>query len=479
MKEKKIIAGVTVLLIFIYAGIIVGWHLYDPWKNLTIQAPGADNRPEGLARSIDDVIIGDFFMKYDETGSGEGINPNHSGKWSNFRGKDFTNIITTQEQINTSAEDYPVMWSIETGEGYAAPVIQNGRVYFLDYNEPLSSDALRCFSLETGKELWRRWYRVPMKRNHGFSRTVPSIGDDYIITIGPESHVMCCDPITGELKWSIDMKKQFNSKTPNWYGGQCPYVDNNTLVLAPAGDEILLAGIDCLTGEILWTTPNTPKFELSHSSVMPMNLSGKRTYVYIGNGGVCGVSAEEGDLGTLLWETKQWQPTTAAPSPLQLSSNRIFLTAGYGTGGALLHVERSGNQWIADVIDQYKPDKGLSTEQQTPIFYNNMIIGILPKGGGGNREKLVCYIPSNLYTPVWASAADERFGLGPFIVINDLLFVFKDDGELYVYEIQQQSMNLLKKQRIMDGKDAYRPMAYADGLLILGDDSEMKCLKII
>ncbi|MCD8260920.1 MAG: PQQ-like beta-propeller repeat protein [Bacteroides sp.] len=88
---------------------------------------------------------------------------------------------------------------METGEGHAAPVIYNGIAYFLDYDEALSSDALRCFSLETGEELWRRWYRVPMKRNHSFSRTVPVVSDEYIITIGPQGHVMCCDPVTGEL----------------------------------------------------------------------------------------------------------------------------------------------------------------------------------------------------------------------------------------------------------------------------------------
>ena len=46
-----------------------------------------------------------------------------------------------------------------------------------------------------------------MKRNHGFSRTVPVIRDEYVITIGPQGHVMCCDPVTGDLKWGIDMAK--------------------------------------------------------------------------------------------------------------------------------------------------------------------------------------------------------------------------------------------------------------------------------
>ena len=400
MKTKKgIIKSITILVFLIYTVIIIGWHFYTPHENLSIQVPGADNRPEGTVRTASDVLIGEFFMKYDnsesESVAQSGINSNASsnsdltGKWSSFRGEDSKNIIVTPDKINISEGNFPVLWSVETGEGHAAPVIYNGKVYFLDYNEQLSSDALRCFSLETGKELWRRWYRVPIKRNHGFSRTVPAIGDGYIISIGPEGHVMSCDPETGDMKWSLDMQKEFETKVPFWYTGQCPYVDDGMLVLAPAGKDILLAGFDCKTGEMIWSTPNTLKYTMSHSSIMPMTLSGKKTYVYIGVGGVCGVSAEENDKGALLWETNKWQPSVVAPSPLQVSSNQIFMVAGYGTGGAMLKVDRSGDKWTAVVTGQHKPNEGLASEQQTPIFYNNMIISVMPKDGGGHRGKLV------------------------------------------------------------------------------------------
>ena len=33
-----------------------------------------------------------------------------------------------------------------------------------------------------------------------------------MITIGPQGHVMCCDPVTGDLKWGIDMQKQFKTE---------------------------------------------------------------------------------------------------------------------------------------------------------------------------------------------------------------------------------------------------------------------------
>ena len=477
MDSKRKLTLITAGVAVIYTIVLIGWHIYTPAANFSLQAPGADNRPEGNARKADDVVVGEFFMKYDEN-AGDAVS-DLNGQWIGFRGANRDNIIKTSDQINVS-QDFQEMWSFDTGEGHAAPVIFKGKVYVMDYDETLMSDMVRCFSLETGKELWRRWYRLRIKRNHGFSRTIPAVGDGYVITIGPEGHVMCCDPDTGDMKWTLDMKKEFATEVPFWYTGQCPLVDNGMLVVAPAGEKVLLAGVDVKNGEIRWTTPNAVKYKMSHSSVMPMELGGKQTYVYVGVGGVCGVSAEDVDRGALLWSANKWQPSVVAPSPLRLSSNKIFLVAGYGTGGALLQVDRSGNKWIATVLEQYKSDKGLSAEQQTPILYNGMIISILPKDAGGNREKLVMYAPTDLHSPVWRSAADEKFGLGPFIVINQYLFAFNEGGELFVYEIEQRSMKLIKRQVVMeDGIDAWGPMAYADGMLIVRDAHHVKCIKVV
>ena len=101
-----------------------------------------------------------------------------------------------------------------------------------------------------------------------------------------------------------------------------------------------------------------------------------------------------------------------------------------------------------------------------------------PKDGGANRSKLVYFNPSDLHQPLWTSAQDERFGLGPYLVINDKLFAFNEDGVLYVYQIDSNGMTLLKKQVIMEGVDAWGPMAYADGRLVLRDSHTVKCLKI-
>ena len=153
--------------------------------------------------------------------------------------------------------------------------------------------------------------------------------------------------------------------------------------------------------------------------------------------------------------------------------------AGYGAGGALLQVDKAGSGWQAKVVDQYKADKGMSSEQQTPILYKGNVITILPKDGGGMRERVCIYQPADLHRTVWTSANDERFGLGPYLVIDGYLFALKEDGQLFVYEIRGKEMRLRNKQNVInDGADAWGPMAYADGMLLLRDAKTLKCLKI-
>ena len=470
-KNKQTV--ITVALIVFYLSVLVGWHFYDPTTNFTQALPGADHRPEGHARKADEVVIGEFFMKE------EGAAPSNElkGEWPCFRGPSHDNKAAVSATPSTPTPE--CVWTIETGEGHASPVISEGKVYVLDYDEKTSSDVLRCLDLPTGRQLWRRWYRVPMKRNHGFSRTIPAVWHDLVVTIGPEGHVMCCNKNTGALQWTIDMKKRFGTEIPFWYTGQCPLIHDDALVLAPAGKDTLMVGIDVRTGKTLWGTRNNIGFKMSHSSVMPMTLAGTPTYVYVGIGGVCGVSAQQGRRGQLLWKATKWQPSVVAPSPLQISPTQVFLVAGYGAGGALLRVTQSGTTWKAEIQESYKAAEGMSSEQQTPINYQGKLITILPKDGGGMRERLAMYTPDDIHTPIWTSSAEERFGLGPYMMVGDKLFAFKEDGELFVYRVGTTSMTLLRRQRVMDdGIDAWGPMAYADGLLTLRDSKTIKCLKV-
>lgn len=451
---------------------LIFWLFYNPVSHLSESIPGADNRPPPDTTSINVVTIGEKFVFYADFKS------NLKGKWTRFRGADYDNINKENIPLIDSWEDGPkIIWKSLLGEGHAAPVIQNGKAYILDYDEAKKSDILRCFALETGEELWRRGYKVHVKRNHGMSRTVPAITEDYIITIGPRCHVMCTDPENGDFIWGLDMVENYGSEIPFWYTGQCPMIDGNEVILAPGGTSLLI-GVDIATGEVLWETPNPDNWQMSHSSIMPMTLAGKKMYVYAAVGGICGVSAEGNDKGKILWKTNAFSPTVVAPSPVIFEDGKIFMTAGYGAGAILFKVKPSGSTYQIEVIQNYKPKEGMASEQQTPLVYQGKIFAILPKDAAAMRNQFICCDPNDTQNILWTSGKDERFGLGPYIVADGKFFILNDDGTLFIAKASTEQFTLLDKERIVEGQDAWGPFAIADGYLIMRDSKQMVCIDI-
>ena len=455
------------------AGVLGWWLFYNPADDITPSLPGQDNRPEKDTTQTETIIIGEKFKEYIQFSS------DLTGKWTRFRGADFDNIVKDNIRlIDSWGEDGPeILWEVELGEGHAAPAIYNGRVYILDYLEIKKADALRCFSLETGEEIWRRWYNVHVKRNHGMSRTVPAVNDKYIVTVGPRGHVMCCEPDNGEFLWGMDLVKDFGSEIPFWYTGQCPIIDDTVVVLAPAGSS-LLVGVNCANGEIIWQTPNKDGWRMSHSSIMPMQYGGKKMYIYAAIGGICGVSAEGNNIGEILWRTTAFAPSVVAPSPLVLEDGKILITAGYGAGAMFFQLKKEGDKILVDIIQTYKPIEGISSEQQTPIYHLGRIFSILPKDAGPKRNQFICGDPNDCTNIYWSSGKTERFGLGPYVVADGKFFILSDDGTLAIVRASAESFILLDKARIIEGQDAWGPIAIADGRLLMRDSKKMVCLDV-
>ena len=278
--------------------------------------------------------------------------------WPWFRGPDRTGVSSEEVPLarEWSAEGPKKLWEVPVGIGYGGPAIRDGRVYLMDHDQAQQADVLRCLSLVDGKELWRRWYKISIDSDHGITRTVPAVDDSVVVTIGPKCQVMCCETQSGEkkqagdLRWAFDMTTDFKTHYPKWYTGQCPLLDFDKVVLAPAGKEVLLAAVSLDTGKVLWTTPNKHAWKMTHSSVVPWDYrEGLRMYVYVASGGVVGVAADSSEsdgikAGEVLWEYDKWQVPFAnvpAPVPAGEKTGRLLLAGGYGAGSLMLQVKAS------------------------------------------------------------------------------------------------------------------------------------------
>lgn len=464
----------------IYIAILFGsaaflyWFFNDPVRNFTVGVPGLDNRPAKSGLASDSVLIGEHFTRFDSI-----YTTSLTGKWPNFRGSDFDNV--SKEVIplidKVPRDSSRLLWKKDLGEGHAAAAIYNGRVYVLDYDERRERDVLHCYALADGKELWRRGYSVQIKRNHGMSRTIPAVNEKYVVTIGPRCQVMCNDALTGDFIWGIDLVRDYRAVEPLWYTGQCPIIDGNIAIIAVGGKSLLM-GVDCTTGEVVWQTPNPDSLKMSHASIVPMTLAGKKMYVYNSLGALVGISAEETDRGKLLWKTKDFEKSVIAPSPVLVGQSRIFVTAGYGAGSALFSINRNGDEFSVQTIQVFKPAEGMASEQQTPIYKDGYVFNIQTKDAGATRNQFICCSPDDFKKILWTSSAADRFGIGPYIVADNKFYILNDEGEMTIARFSTSGFQVLDKARIIDGNDAWGPLALADGLLVFRDSKKMFCVDL-
>jgi outer membrane protein assembly factor BamB len=323
-----------------------------------------------------------------------------------------------------------------------------------------------------GKEIWRYDYNVKIKRFHGMSRTIPAVTEKHIVTIGPKCHVTCLDSMTGEFRWMLNLVKEYGTTVPQWYTAQCPLIEDDKVIIAPAG-EVLMMALDAVTGEILWKTPNPDGWIMTHSSIVPMEFNGKRFYIYCGgdqtSGGIVGVSTKD---GSILWKTDQWKVRTNVPCPVIVGDDRIFLSAGYAqyeNGCMMLRLTETDGKITAQQEYKYPTDV-FGSIQQTPIFYKDHIYGVR------TDKQLVCLDLAGQV--VWTSTSANKFGNGAYMIANGLLYLLNDSGVLTLVEPTSTGYVELARAEVLPGHESWGPMAIVSGRLIIRNLNRMICLDI-
>jgi outer membrane protein assembly factor BamB len=456
--------ALPVVLVCVAVASIAVWLMHKPSLSLARRVPGTDQAPgeeEGQGKG-NPVLSGQVLQA-------EGQPSDLPGAWPKFRGAnhDGISIETVPLARSWDSSGPRQLWSVKLGEGYAGAAVLGGRVYLMDYDQEKRQDALRCLSLGDGKEIWRFAYPVSVKRNHGMSRTVPTVTDKLVVAMGPKCHVVCLDAKTGQLRWGLDLVQEYQATVPPWYAGQCLLIDDGKVILAPGGANALLLAVDGETGQVLWRTPNPKGWKMTHSSITPMDFAGQRTYVYCANLGVVGVSAKD---GSLLWQTPDWKISIAnIPSPVILDEGRIFLSGGYNAGSLMLQVQEQNGQWTTRTL--FKLDaETFGATQQTPIYYNNHIYGVRPDG------QLACLDPKGQV--VWTSGPEHRFGLGPFLIAQGVIFAMDDSGKLSLAEASPAKYVPLAQAKVLEGQESWGPLALAGGRLLARDLTKMVCLDV-
>ncbi len=385
--------------------------------------------------------------------------------WPQFRGPQRDGTSSETGLLRSWPDGGPeVLWSTPVGQGYSSAAIHDGRVYFNDYDESTFEFLVRALNLEDGKELWRFKEKRRIRPNHGITRAVPATDGKVVIALDPKAVLHALDAETGKEIWRKNFVQDYQSKIPPWYNGQNPLIEDDKVIVAPAGPEALVVALDKATGEELWRTPNPEGWLLSHASPMPAKLGGVDQYLFSVLQGTVGVSAADGKL---LWHFPFKFNVSVSPSPLAIDSERVYVTAAYESGGAMFRVKRDGDDFSTEEIFVHAAAEW-NSEVQTPILFDGHMFAV----GKKRRGLFTCLDLDG--KPVWDSDGHAYFGLGSFILADGMFFILEGKtGMLRLLEANTKEYKQLASAQLLEGHDVWGPPALSDGILVIRDFGKM------
>ena len=137
----------------------------------------------------------------------------------------------------------------------------------------------------------------------------------------------------------------------------------------------------------------------------------------------------------------------------------------------MLRLRETGGAISASMEYIHPPDV-FGSIQQSPIYYEGYIYGVRPD------KQLVCLAPDG--NVVWTSTNANKFGRngGPYAIVNGLIYVMDDEGELTLAEADPRGYLPLAHAKVLDGRESWGPMAIAGNRMIVRDTLKMICLDI-
>jgi outer membrane protein assembly factor BamB len=353
-----------------------------------------------------------------------------------------------------------LLWRQPVGGGYASFAVAGNTAVTIEQRR--QQEAVVCYDAATGEERWAHSYPAYFSETMGGRgpRATPTIADGAVYALGATGMLTCLDLGTGQVKWSVNILE--DNENVRWGMSGSPLVYDQVVVVnpgtqRPSAHERALVAYDRATGKPVWTAG---KAMAGYSSPMLATLAGRRQLVLFDGEGVAGYDAAQGtELWRFAWPTMNG---INVAQPLLLDGDRVFITAAYGMGCAMLHVTESGGTWTAEPLWR---NKNLRCKFSSPVAYQGYLYG-LDDGG-----VLAC-LDEKTGELKWRKG---RYDEGQLLLTDDLLLVLSEGGQLALVEARPDQYHELARADALRGKKTWNCPAMAAGKAYLRNADEMAC----
>lgn len=375
------------------------------------------------------AIVATFFCLWSVTYFAEAVD------WYQWRGPDSNGVSSESGWSSAWPADGPEkLWEFKVGTGYSSVSVSDGRLYTMgNTNE---TDTIYCLDANTGEVVWKHSYHcVAAGGGDSWNGTAstPTVDGDRVYTLSREGHFFCLDAGTGDVIWAKHIVKDFGANYPQWQFASSPAIVGNMAIV----DAGMTLAVDKDTGELIWKTrdygdawEDIKSPGGGYSTVYAFSLDGSQRLAVFNASGLVILNPENGEeLMLHPWKTKY----NINPATPIVSGDKVFISSGYNSGGALIQV--SGDK--PAVIWQ---NKNMRNHINSSVLWEGYLYGF-------DESKLKC-LDWETGEEKWAQ---KGMGKGSLMVADGKLIVLSDKGKLVIAEASPDAFKELASAKVLDG----------------------------
>ena len=392
--------------------------------------------------------------------------PAYAADWPQFMGPDQDNKChETKLNFDWPAAGLPIKWQRPCGGGYSPPAISQGKLIHFDRED--NEMVIVCLDPQTGERTWRYRYPTDYRDRYGYSsgpRSSPTMDTEHVFTFGAQSVLSCLSLADGSLVWQRQLDKEMDLDD-NFFGNGLPAIlEGDMLLLNVGGTQSgYLLGIDKKTGVTQWQTDTQGA---SYSAATLLSFDKKRYAAFLTREGLRMIEPTTGkQIGATYPFRSRISDSVNGASPVVIG-NRIFLSAAYRTGAAL--VEFDGGQ----LKEVWRDPEAMLTHWNTPIHHQGYLYG--SSGRHSANSTLRC-IKADTGELIWDNENPKELARATLLMVDGHFVTLSEKGNLALVEVTPEKYHLKKNIPTPLQYPAWAPPVIANGLLYLRSENMLIC----
>lgn len=379
-----------------------------------------------------------------------------AGAWPDFRGPRRDGAYRG-DPIRTSwpASGLTPLWKQPIGGGYASFVVGGTRAFTIEQRG--RQEVVAAYDVSSGRELWMTAWDGEFQETMGGDgpRATPTWARGVVYALGALGELRALEDATGRTLWRTNILQDAGASNLQWGMAAAPLVVDDAVVVLPGGGggQSVLA-YHRSTGRRLWSAlPD----QAAYASPMLVEIGGRVQIVLLTATRLVGLSP---DGGAVLW-AHPWQgPNNGinAAQPLLLGENRLYVSAGYGAGAAVIEV--SGGPTGFNTREVWRNTK-MKNRFASAVVHEGVIYGL--------DESILAAIDAATGELKWKGG---RYGYGQLLLADGHLIVLTEDGDLALVRATPERHEELVRFPVLNGK-TWNPPAMANGVLLVRNLAEM------